>query len=118
PSRGGLPPLVFIGGAVVTAALGGVTIWSGVDTVNDPGADAVRTACAGRGTGCALYQDGLAKETRTNVLIGATAGAGALTLAALFLTDWGGGAPEQGRRVVPIAAVTDRGATIGAEGRF
>jgi hypothetical protein len=119
----GLPVFVFLGGVAATAALGGVTIWSGVDTLNNPGPDAVRAACAGRGPSCPLYQDGLAKETRTNVLIGATAGAGALTLLAAVFTDWGGGSTAEGSaNAAPrptLTAFTDgRGAILGARGTF
>ncbi len=87
----GLSPVFFFVGLAATAGLGGVTVWSGIDTQNDPGPDAVREACVGLGTDCPAYQDGQAKELRTNVLIGATAGAAVLTTAVgLFLTDWGG----------------------------
>ncbi len=84
-------PVVFVVLGVATAGLGGVTIWSGIDTLNDPGTDAVREQCRGQGTGCPAYQDGVAKQTRTNVLIGATGGAALLSLVfAIFITDWGG----------------------------
>jgi hypothetical protein len=90
-SGSGLSPVFFFVGLAATAGLGGVTVWSGIDTQNNPGPDAVREACAGLGTDCPAYQDGQAKELRTNVLIGATAGAAVLTTAVgLFLTDWGG----------------------------
>jgi hypothetical protein len=122
---GGLPPWVFLGGAVLTAGAAGVTIWSGIDTMNDPGEDGVRAGCAGQGTECALYQDGLAKETRTNVLIGVTAGLGAATLVLALLTDWDGdadAAPEVGlgpvRLGVPVVGATPRGGALAASGRF
>lgn len=122
PRRGGLPPFVFIGGAIVTAALGGVTIWSAVDTQTNPGPDAVRAQCAGQGEACPAYQDGLAQQLRTNVLIGATAGTAALTLVVgVFFTDWGGGADASASsraRLVPVAVATEGGALVGAAGRF
>lgn len=137
-SGSGISPAFFIGGLVATAAAGGVLIWSGIDTQNNPGPDGVRAACAGQGTDCPEYQDGLAKETRTNALIGATAGAGALTILFAILTDWGGtesvtpppeGASSAGkaRRSTarrawetwrPAAQVGERGAAVGAYGRF
>jgi hypothetical protein len=86
----GIHPAPFIVGLIATAALGGVTIWSGVDTLNNPGPDAVRAACAGKDENCPLYQDGQAKEVRTNALIGATAGTAAITLVLAIVTDWGG----------------------------
>ena len=88
PWRGASPALFFVG-LGVTAVLGGVTIWSGVDTLNNPGQDVVRQKCQGLGTECPEYQDGRAKQTRTNALIGVTAGLGGLTaIIGLFLTDW------------------------------
>ncbi len=90
-------PGVFIGLAVATAAVGGVTIWSGIDTVNNPGADAVREACVGLGPDCPEYQDGRAKQTRTNILIGASVGVAALTaVLGAFVTDWNGEAEDGG----------------------
>lgn len=83
-------PAFFITGLVVTAGLGGATIWSGVDTIKNPGADAVREQCAGQGEECQLYKDGQAKELRTNALIGATAGAGVVTVVLAIVTNWGG----------------------------
>lgn len=76
-----------LGGA--TAVVGAVTIWSGVDTLNNPGADAVRDACAGLGPDCAAYQDGRVRQLRTNVLIGGSAVLGASTLlVGLLATEW------------------------------
>ena len=82
--------------------------------------------CAGQGTECALYQDGLAKETRTNVLIGVTAGLGAATLVLALFTDWDGdasAAAEVGRvgpvrLAAPIVTPTADGGAFAATGRF
>jgi hypothetical protein len=61
-----------------------------VDTLENPGAEAVREQCVGQGTSCALYQEALAKQTRTNILLAATVGAGVLSLVTgVLLTDWG-----------------------------
>lgn len=137
-SGSGISPAFFISALVATAAVGGVTIWSGIDTRNNPGPDGVRTACVGQGTSCPEYQDGLAKETRTNALIGATAGAGAITILFAILTDWGGSesvtpppegaasagqAPRSASRrawetVRPAAQVGEDGAAVGVYGRF
>jgi hypothetical protein len=113
---GGISPFFFLGGAVLTAAAGGVTIWSGIDATNNPGTEAVRAGCVGQGTECQLYQDGLAAEMRTNILIGVTAGLGATTLVLAILTDWDG-SPEPAATVgsvkvaVPsIAASPEQGA--------
>ena len=123
----GLPPwVVFLGGGA-TVVLGGVATWSGIDTRQNPGPDAVRSACAGGPDSCALYQQGLRKERRTNLLFGATAGAAVATgIVALFLTDWSSGKTAAGatRRWTPLAAVGAVGASqrgnvsIGMEGVF
>jgi len=81
-------PAFFFVGLAVTAAAGATTIWSGIDTINDPGTDAVREGCAGQGEDCQLYKDAQAKEVRTNALIGATAGAGAITLILGIVGKW------------------------------
>lgn len=82
--RGGWSPAVVVAGGGVTAALLGLTIWSGLDTVsykNKFDQDQSREN----------LDTGHSKQTRTNILIGATAGAAALTtLAAIVLVDWKG----------------------------
>lgn len=90
---GGWSPTVFYVGAGLTAVLGGVTVWSGIDTLNNPGKDKVKAACDAHASNCdALYEEGRSHQTRTNVLIGATAAVGAASiLVAVLATDWGGG---------------------------
>ncbi|MCC6526574.1 MAG: hypothetical protein IT373_28255, partial [Polyangiaceae bacterium] len=87
----------FFVSLVATVGVGATTIWSGVDTVKNPGADAVRAACQGLGSDCPEYQDGRQKQLRTNVLIGVTAGLGVLTAVFAGVSDWaalgGGSAP-------------------------
>jgi hypothetical protein len=121
PSKG-LPKIVFIGGLVATAALGGVTIWSGIDAKNNPGVDAVKAGCVGQGTSCALYQQGLSAQLRTNALIGATAGTAALTaVVGIFFTKWKSAPPpteSTALHVDPAPLVLDRGAGLGARGTF
>ncbi len=90
-SSGGIHPAFFIVGSVLTAGLGGTAIWSGIDTVNNPGEEAVKAACAGKGEDCPLYQEAQDKELRTNILIGATAGVAAVSVVLAIVTDWGGG---------------------------
>lgn len=86
-----LSPWVFGVAAGLTAVAGGITIWSGIDTLNNPGTDAVRRDCAGQDESCPTYQAGLDAERRTNLLIGTTAGLGVVSAAiGLFFTDWGG----------------------------
>lgn len=130
--RHGPRPLFFAIGAVTTAALTGVTVWSGIDTKNNPGADAVVRFCSNHPdypdpTDCPLYQEGQRKELRTNVLIGATAAVGVTTVVLGAMTDWSGkraSSPREGersarerRRLSAWLAVGD-GAMVGARGRF
>jgi hypothetical protein len=92
----GWSPLVFWVGVGATAVAGGVTIWSGVDTQNNPGPTRVREECVGQGESCPLYQEGLDKQLRTNVLLGVTAGLGLATiLVGAVATDWSGGAKKE-----------------------
>ncbi len=109
-------PFVGLG---VTAALGGVTIWSGLDTRKNPGPDAVRKACAGKPDSCALYQEGLRKEKRTDILIGSTAGAGAITIVLAIFTKWSGDPQPVAGSIVPTFDVGRAGeTTAGFRGVF
>lgn len=99
-------PAFFFVGLAVTAGLGGTTIWSGVDTLNDPGTERVREECAGQGEECQLYQDAQAKELRTNALIGATAGAAAITLVLGIVGNWAGNGDKPADAPKESAAVT------------
>ncbi|MEI9950988.1 MAG: hypothetical protein WDO74_18925 [Pseudomonadota bacterium] len=89
---GKLPPTAFWVGVGLTAALGGATLWSGIDTQNNPGPDRVREACKAGSPDCdSLYNEGLDKQHRTNILLGVTAGLGVATaVVGVFFTDWGG----------------------------
>lgn len=91
----GIHPAPFIVGLIATVGLGATTVWSGVDTLNNPGPDAVRAQCKGQGEECPAYQDGLAHELRTNVLIGVTAGVGATTVILAIVTNWKGKPKDQ-----------------------
>src|SRR5262249_4464991 len=91
-SRGWSATGVVVGGAI-TAVLGGFTIWSGVDTLSQ------KRAFDGNPTQQNL-DDGRSKQTRTNVLIGATAIAAAFTaVTAIWLVDWRGASRERGTEV-------------------
>jgi hypothetical protein len=129
--KGGWSPTVFWVGLGLTAVSGGVTIWSGLDTLNNPGEDRVRNECEAGDTNCPLYQQGLDSQLRTNVLIGVTSALGVGTiLVGAFATDWSGGAASateetraQRRHRRGLASVEpwlhlDHGATLGARGRF
>jgi hypothetical protein len=97
-------PAFFFVGLGVTAGVGGATIWSGIDTINDPGTDRVRVECAGQGEACQLYQDAQAKEVRTNALIGATAGAAAVTMVLGIVSKWSSGEPEAEKTAIQLDA--------------
>lgn len=105
PSRKPFGPWLFVVGSVLTVGAGIATVASGVDTLNNPGTGKVTAGCVGLGESCALYQQGLASQTRTNVLVGVTAGVGALTaVVGLFLTQWSSPAGPSARASSPAAA--------------
>jgi len=124
--KGGLPPAVFFAGLGVTAVLGGVTLWSGLDTQKNPGQENVTKFCtdptmySGPPLDCPLYKDGLAHQLRTNILIGATGVVGATTVVLAVLTNWGGAPSKPEKKeafIMPVVGVQD-GVSIGAVGRF
>lgn len=124
----GWSPAVFYVGAGLTAVLGGITVWSGLDTVNNPGADRVKEECGAlmQREDCELYKEGLSKQRRTNVLIGVTAGVGVATvLIGVLATDFRGtkAAPATATKrlrpslnVAPYASLDGGG--LQAVGRF
>ena len=126
----GMPPIVFWSGVGATAVLGGVTIWSGIDTNKNPGPDAVRAACNASGastigssayTECHdLYDQGKAHELRTNILIAATSVVGAATaVIGGFFTNWSGKKEPEAdtARITPWVTYAN-GPAVGASGRF
>lgn len=86
PAAGKLAPTWFYVGLGVTAVLGVATAWSALDTRSardDYKADPAPTQEA--------YDAGRSKETRTNILLGATVvGAAATAAVGVFFTRWGG----------------------------
>jgi hypothetical protein len=91
-----LPPAAVIGGGAATALFLGITVWSGIDTLNAKSDyDALpnqENLDIGRG-----------KQTRTNVLLGVTLGVAALTgAAAVFFVDWGKRGPLEGEAKVGL----------------
>jgi hypothetical protein len=83
PSSRTWSPLVVIGGGAATTVLAGLTVWSGLDTLS------AKNAFQQDPTRVDLLDSGRQKETRTNVLLAATAGVGVLTgVAAAFFVDW------------------------------
>ena len=112
---GGASPALAITGIALTAVLGGVTIWSGIDTLT------ARDAYVAAPTRQA-FDDGTGRELRTNVLVVSTGVVGAATLVtALLFTDWGGDNVTDERSAAagqPIVWCHPNGAGIGWRGSF
>ena len=114
---GGLSPAFFITSLVLTAGAGGLLVWSGLKTLSarDDFEDEPTQA---------RYDDGQKLELRTNVLIGITAGLGALTVLFAILTDWGGSDDDDGEvagvRLTPQLSLgpKDRSGGMVLEGTF
>lgn len=107
---GGISPAFAIIAIGLTAVAGGVTLWSGLDTLDKNEAYEASPTLEG-------LEEGRDLELRTNVLIGTTVGLGVLSLVALILTDWDGSpeeAPPPEVSLVPI----EGGLALGAGGRF
>jgi hypothetical protein len=112
-------PVIFFIGAGLTVAAGALTIVSGIDTVNSPGSAKVAQDCAGQGESCQEYQDGRSKQLRTNILLGATIGLGALTIVdGLFFTQWSHPKPTNKASIEPYFGGDSRGGTLGLHGAF
>jgi hypothetical protein len=107
----GVSPAVVVAGGVVTAALAGLTIWSGLDTESfkEQFDDAPTRA---------NLDEGSAKQLRTNILLGVTGGAAvATTLVGVFLVDWKGNRHRETPR--PNAPQLTFGAnSVALSGRF
>lgn len=119
---GGWSPTVFFVGAGLTVAAAGVTVWSGIDTKNNPGPERVKNECMAGDEECELYKTGQQKELRTNILIGVTGGlAVATALVGAFAVDWGGGSKSdssaQKRKIQPLAGWS-HGPKLGVRGTF
>jgi hypothetical protein len=112
----GLPPAVFFVATGATVILTGITAWSGIDTLNSPGKDAI-AKCQPADTSCPDYQLGVSHQNRTNVLIGVTSVVAAGTaVLGLFFTNWSGGKSSEAS-ITPVLTA-DHGMGVGAVGRF
>jgi len=113
---GGVPLAVTITSLVLTAGLGGVLVWSGVDTLDGVEAYEANPTVEG-------LDDGRSREERTNWLIAGTAVLGATTVILMIFTDWGGGDgddasdPEEASAQAVVDIQPDR-AILGLTGRF
>lgn len=92
-----LEPWIFGAGAGLTVVASAILIWSGVDTL--AGVDDFNRMPTMR-----AFEEGEAKEARTNVLIAVTTSLGALTVLAAILTDWDGDPPAAGVWLEPDSA--------------
>ena len=122
PPKGGLSPAFTYIGIGLTVALGGASIWSGLDAQSNPGPDKVKEKCVGLGESCPEYKDGLSRQRRTNLLLAATGGTAVLTgVVAAFLTNWNsssGPASARAPHLIPGVSFDTTGATLHAAGRF
>jgi tetratricopeptide (TPR) repeat protein len=103
-----LPPVVFWAATGVTAVLGGITVWSGLNTAakNDAYEDYARMPDATSDQALRGYDDATSAQTRTNVLLVATGVAAAATVAiGVFFTDWDGPGPSAEQ--APVAFYSD-----------
>jgi tetratricopeptide (TPR) repeat protein len=127
----GLPQAVFWGGLGLTAVGIGLSVWSYVDLLDNPGEDAVRNDCRGLDEDCDTWKEAKANELRTNIIIGATTAVGVATIViGAAFTDWGGNhSPEaekkrdEAGRTLPsvhpwVGTGASGGAMVGAYGRF
>ena len=118
----GMSPVVFWSGVGVTSLGLGLSIWSGIDTINNPGEEAIQAGCTDPVTDCDLYQQGKSNETRTNILwVGTGVAAIATTLIGVLWTDWSGkdssSSDSAKIKVRPYISVSN-GALLGAYGSF
>ncbi|MEM9189714.1 MAG: hypothetical protein AAGF12_11095 [Myxococcota bacterium] len=95
---GGLPLPVVLAAGGATVVAGAVTLWSGLDARSAKSDFDANPTLTG-------FDDGRSKETRTNILIGVTAGLLVVTGVLAIFTDWGGGTEgeELQMGVAPIA---------------
>lgn len=85
PEKNGMSPTLFYVGVGVTTVLAGATVWSGLDT------QARRDDFDENPTGTG-YDEGVAAQKRTNVLLGLSVAAGVTTAAlGLFAVKWDDG---------------------------
>jgi hypothetical protein len=104
-----LTPPFFYGGVAVSAIFLGVTVWSGIDTLNAKSNLPARTDPRYSGA----REDVYAKARRSDILFGTTVFLGGLTTAAAFLwVDWG--ASGESASFVPVPG----GGLVTARGRF
>lgn len=126
-----VPRWAFFSSLGATVALGAVTVWSGVDanrgvetyeaaarTANSPGINNGSSPTPAE-QAQALLEEGRAKERRTNILIGVTAGMAVTTAVLGVFTNWKGESREVAtKRIEPSLGVTHKGGALSVKGRF
>ncbi|HJL33742.1 MAG: hypothetical protein CMN29_08520 [Sandaracinus sp.] len=120
---GGLGPGLFIASLALTAGAGAVLLWSGLDVHSIDDEYRASIDAGDYATARQQLDDGQSAETRTNALIGVTAGLAALTVVFAAITDWGGGDEDDpdaaaARRVTPVVGGGPGGGAVGLRGRF
>lgn len=92
-----IPAWATLGMAGVTVALAGVAVWSGIDTNSAKSAYDQDPTLGG-------YEDGQSRESRTNVLLGVTAGVAVVTAGMAIFTDWSFGvAPMEDGAIASVS---------------
>jgi tetratricopeptide (TPR) repeat protein len=105
-----LSPIYTYVGAGLTAALGGLTVWSGLNTLSanddyEKWAKKASPSDANFKSGKNLYEDGVKRQNRTNLLIGATGTVAIATaVVAIFFTDWKGEAEDETTQAPTVQA--------------
>ena len=103
PSRG-LSPAFFWAGTGLTLVAGGLLTWSGLDTLR--ARDDYEKAPTRKD-----YDHGVSLQRRTNILAGATAALGVITISVgAFATNWGGG--QASAAVGPNSVALTYGGTL------
>ncbi|MEM7606420.1 MAG: hypothetical protein AAF411_13770 [Myxococcota bacterium] len=120
--RGGLPPALFAIALIGTVGAGATLVWSGLN-VRSENDDYERAVEEGRFEDAQrLLDDGQSGETRTNALIGVTAGLGVLTIVFAAVTDWGGDDDDDraglGPGLIPSVGAQSGGGSLGLAGSF
>jgi hypothetical protein len=106
---GGVSPVFTIALGVLTLGAAGAATWSGLDALAGvDGYEADPTIEA--------LEAGQARERRTNILIGVTAGLAAVTIALALFTDYGGEAESEASVRAAIAPLPGGGAVGMLEG--
>jgi tetratricopeptide (TPR) repeat protein len=113
-SKGVSPVFTYVG-AGLTLALGGVAVWSGLNTLDanktyEDWAKDASPSDKNYKAGKDLYDDGVKRQIRTDILIGSAATVGVVTaVVAVFFTDWKGEKPPATAKVQAFASPTGAG---------